>query len=425
MADNFSTMVNSVVKDEPPTSMPGGMPKMETPEEYTKKGEALLKKEQDERKPLVEAQEASIKKMFDLAGRLKSAEAPAAPTLKDMEPAPQSQYRDPTQALGSMGSVLALIGSFKTRRPMTAALNAAAASMKGFHQGDQERVKLEREKWHDNMEAALKQNQIETERYTAALQRAKFDIEKARPEFEAIAAESGHNQMLMATQHQDYQTMEKIYEGARKTGDKMVETYVKDQEFRLRQKEMSQRSAETAAYRKESLQLRRDQMEEKASKVAEKAVAAGKSAERAVEIISEMKGILETNAGVTGIAGMAKRPLESVLSIVGGPESGPAHQYESLARELQNVLRKTQEFQYKGRTLSKEVADRDVIVRGLKFGDTGSISMDQLNHLENMLTGGGTSFQSKDGRQSAGAMHETKVVDGKTYTKINGTWYEQ
>lgn len=444
MADNFSAFLESTA---PPSGNPVGgakvgsaitppgmkPPEMPTLKEYTKQGRDLMEEEKAARAPFIAKEEANISKMYDLAKQIKSKASPESPKLQDIKDVPDAQYKDPMQALGSMGTILAIFGSLKTRAPLTSALNSAAAAMQGFHKGDQEAVKLEREKWHDGMEKALKQNDIEMQKYTNALTAAKFDIAKARPEFEAIAAENEHNTMLVAAQHQDYAQMFKLYDGGVKIQQKLVDTYVKDQEFRLRQADIRARAAEsaqahrdsaaaTAQYRKESLQLQRDKMEEKAGKDAAKVVEAGKPTERAIEIIGEMKGILETNSGVTGIAGMAKRPLESVLSVLGGPEAGPAHQYESLARELQNVLRQTSEFHYKGRTLSKEVADRDVMVRGLKFGDTGSISFDQLTHLENMLTGQGASFQSPDGRTSTGAVTATNPKTGEKLLFKDGQW---
>jgi len=227
-----------------------------TPKEYTKDQTAILEKERAERAPLLEKQGQNIAKMFDLAKQLKEAAPPAAPNLQDVPARPDAEYKDPTQALGSMASVLALLGSFKTRAPLTAALNSAAAAMEGFRAGDMQRVKLEREKWHDNFERALQQNQVEINRYNAALAAAKFDMEKARPMFEAIAAENQHTGMLLAAQAGDYKAMHAIYDGGIKVGEQMVQMYIKDQEFRLsKQLAAAQHAAtreQTAAYREQA-----------------------------------------------------------------------------------------------------------------------------------------------------------------------------
>ena len=184
--------------------------------------------------------------------------------------------------------------------------------------------------------------------------------------------------------------------------------------------------SQTNEMRKEALDLRRQELYSKADKAGQKVAEEGKAGDRAVQIIEEMKGILDTNSGVTGMAGMVKRPMESVLSMLGQGEGGPAHQYESLARELQTILRQTPQFNYKGRMLSRDVANQDTIVRGMKFGDTGSISMDQLNHVENLLTGQGAGFTDPAGKSAGGGIGtETKVLDGKTYVKRNGEWYPQ
>ena len=207
-----------------------GMP---SPEAYEKKGADLLKESQTARKPLEEKQETNIAKMFDLAKQLQAKSAPAEPKLQDLPEAPDSEYRDPMQSLGSLASALAMFASLKTRAPLTSALNAASASMQGFHQGDQERVKLERGKWRDNLEAAIKQNQVEMNKYEVALKGANFDLAKARPMFEAIAAENDHTQMLVAAQQGDYKMMHQIMDGANRSREKLADMYIKDQEKRL------------------------------------------------------------------------------------------------------------------------------------------------------------------------------------------------
>src|SRR5260221_8315297 len=150
-------------------------------------------------------------------------------------------------------------------------------------------------------------------------------------------------------------------------------------------------------------------------------VASSKAAtERAVAVIDEMQNLLQTSTMLTGVGGMGRRVGESVKSVFGGDE-GKSHKYESLARELQNILRQTEEFHYKGRTLSREVADRDVIVRGMKIGDTDEISADQLNHVRNMLTGQGAGFEATGGPTPAAPKLE-KTLNGITYEKVGDKW---
>lgn len=78
-----------------------------------------------------------------------------------MPPPPQFQGRDEWQAFGSAGTVLAMFGSLFSRRPMTAAMNAAAASMEAIRNGDLQTYALQTKAWKDQSELALKQADME------------------------------------------------------------------------------------------------------------------------------------------------------------------------------------------------------------------------------------------------------------------------
>src|ERR1035437_4841250 len=131
VADNSASLGSGLAPDNKFSSFMAsvGMP---SPDKYVAEGKANLDAEKAERKPLEVKQEANISKMFENAKALKDMQAPKEPTLKDIPDAPDSEYRDPMQSLGSMASVLAMFGSLKTRAPLTSALNSAAASMQGF-----------------------------------------------------------------------------------------------------------------------------------------------------------------------------------------------------------------------------------------------------------------------------------------------------
>ena len=154
--------------------------------------------------------------------------------LQDLPDAPNSQLRDPTQALGSLGTILAIFGSMKTRAPMTSALNSMAAAMKGFHQGDQERVKLETAKYQNDFKKALQQNQIEMQRYVQSLEKNKFDMEKAQAEFRVFAIEDGNQTMHDAINAGDYTKQAAILSASLNAGMKGAEFMQKEQDMRER-----------------------------------------------------------------------------------------------------------------------------------------------------------------------------------------------
>lgn len=365
----------------------------------------LFEKHKAAREPLLKQSDELMKKMVELNDQMSKIKTPEAPKLKDLPDAPKDSYqRNPMVALASIGTVLAVIGSLKTRAPLTSALNAAAASMNAYHEGDMERVALEHQKWKENLEKGLRQNQLEMDRYTQALEQSKFDITKAQGAFRVIAAENEHLQMKAAIEDGDYKAQMEIINAGVNAGMKAAQIYSTEQ-YRLAT------------------------INEKKKKESEKVKSSELATGRAVAIIDEMKKLLENSTiGITGAAGMVRRPMESVKSFFGGDE-GNAHKYESLARELQQILRQTQEFYYKGRTLSREVADRDVIVRGMKIGDTDEISYDQLQHVRNILTGQGTGYEDTSERgeeeqKKAGVQTGTrKTIGGVTYEKRGKDWY--
>ena len=419
MADNFSSVVDSAMT--PPADTTSTNPRdviMTLPAEIEKKREANLdelKKSQQDSLQKTQAMRVEMQKKYD--DWMSKITPVSDAKLQDVPEAPNQQYQDPTQVLGSLGTILAIFGSMKTRAPMTSALNSMAAAMKGFHQGDQEAIKLNTEKWQNDFKKALANNQIEMQKYTQILEKNKWNYEMAQGELQSYSAQIQDQQMQDAIHTGDFQKQDAILVGRQNGGMKGAETLAKMDATKALQ-------AQTNEMKREALDLRRQELYAKADKSAQKVVDEGKAGDRAVQIIEEMKGILQTNSGVTGMAGMVKRPMESVLSMLGQGEGGPAHQYESLARELQTILRQTPQFNYKGRMLSRDVANQDTIVRGMKFGDTGSISMDQLTHVENLLTGQGAGFTEPSGQGAGGGIGtERKILDGKGYTKRNGEWF--
>lgn len=203
---------------------------MQSGEQVTGERQKEFEAYKERRAPLLAEQDRLVKMMGDIGVNMAKIQAPKAPTLQDIPPAPDSEYRDPMQALGSIASVMAALGSMKTRAPLTAALNSAASAMAGFHAGDQERVKLEREKWKDNLYKGLQQNQLEMQRYMNALQEANFDLNKAQQAFRMIAAENDHVSMKMAIETGDFQAQMAILDAGLKSNHEAAKLWLTDQE---------------------------------------------------------------------------------------------------------------------------------------------------------------------------------------------------
>lgn len=262
--------------DAQPTTAPGisdkglssflAATKIPTAEETEKKETALFDQHKKERQPFLDQSARLMKQQVALTDAMSKIAPPKAPEFAKLPDAPNAELRDPTQSLGSLGSVLAVFGSMRTRAPMTAALNAMSASMEGFRKGDKERVALERQKWQDNMQKGLRQNQEEMQQYTTALEAAKFDMSKAQGAFRAIAAQNEHNSMMAAIEAGDFKTQMQILDSGYKAGTKAAEMFVKDQEFRMVQdtkreqnKQHDERMASAQADRRSAKEDRRTQ----------------------------------------------------------------------------------------------------------------------------------------------------------------------
>ena len=226
MADNFSSVVDSAMT--PPASTSPRDMIMTLPAEVEKKQQTALDQLKQKEQASMAAQDvrytAAMKKYNDAMSGVK---APEDPNLKDMPTAPNQKMQDPTQVLGSLGTILAIFGSMKTRAPMTSALNSMAAAMKGFLQGDQEAIKLNTEKWQNDFKTALAQNQIEMQKYMNALEKNKFDMAGAQADLRVLAVEMQDKQMHDAVDQGDYTKQSAILSGRLNAGMKGAETLAK------------------------------------------------------------------------------------------------------------------------------------------------------------------------------------------------------
>lgn len=123
---------------------------------------------------------------------------PSMPTLRDIPAAPVQQFRNPAQVFGNAGTVLAVMASLFTRHPMVTALNAGAAAMNAFHQGDTERLKLEHKNWESALQTALDQNQMEMDKYKTAIEDRNMSVADRMAEIEGVAAANKDEQMIAA-----------------------------------------------------------------------------------------------------------------------------------------------------------------------------------------------------------------------------------
>jgi hypothetical protein len=355
---------------------------------------------------------AAFSGMEDLTRQKNAAGAPVRDRLQtlasnvpsskvDLERSPdfQAPMADPKEMQQSFGILMAasmLVGA-ASRSPFYGAMQAMGGAMQGWQQQDERMFKDSLAKFQVNLAAIKERNQAKREEVDSAVKDYSNNIAGLKAQLEVIAQKYDDQIGLATLRTKSIGEAQKVLENNIEKENQAVERLLRDQ---ANMKASEARLAEANARRKEAGALSREredrlkaEADARAARRKETDDAGERATGRALDVITEMENLLKSNTGITGLPGSARRIAESVGGTVGLTEEGSAHQYESLARELQNILRQTETFRYKGRTLAKEVADRDVMVRGLKFGDTGQVSLDQLQHLRNMLTGEGAGYE--------------------------------
>jgi hypothetical protein len=121
------------------------------------------------------------------------------PQFYNVKPPPQQKFMDPLQAFANPLVMLTVLGSLAVRRGGgLAAMKAATEAINGFHKGDQEAMAQNLENWKQSTDAVIKQNNIELNRYNAALKTTEHKVSERQAKLEAIAASTGDEVKLAA-----------------------------------------------------------------------------------------------------------------------------------------------------------------------------------------------------------------------------------
>lgn len=176
---------------------------------------------------------------------------PPVPQLQNMPQQPaQRQAPDNFQAFQNPMVLLSLVGSLFTRAPLAAAFSAGAAAMEGYNKGDQQAYERERERFKDEMDAAIKQNNVELERYKTVMENSNFSQRQKEAELQAIAAGVKDQTMLGALRTGDVQLQYDLLKNRQDAQTKLTAAM----EHRA---QMDERLEETKRHNKELEDLRR------------------------------------------------------------------------------------------------------------------------------------------------------------------------
>ena len=132
---------------------------------------------------------------------------PAArePKFYNVQPPPKQEFINPLKAFANPLVLAVTLGSLAVRRGGgLAAMKAATEAINGFHKGDQEAMKNNMDNWQAATDAVIKQNNIELNRYNAALNTTKHNVGERAAKMEAIAASIGDEVKLAAMRSGDW-----------------------------------------------------------------------------------------------------------------------------------------------------------------------------------------------------------------------------
>lgn len=217
-----------------------------TADQYSAQATGILKQIQDANKPAIRAVEQGVGQRQAIMAQ--PVPHPPVPQLQAMPAAPDTRMKNPLNVFQNVGTVLAMLGSAFTRRPMVTAMNSAAAAIKGYAAGDKDAAERAHSQWKDSLEAAVSQNQAEMDQYKTLLENTKLDYADREAQLQAIAASNNDQTMLAALRSGAPQMAFQILDGRQKAAESLTQLLVQAQQRDEQMALERARLAETQKY---------------------------------------------------------------------------------------------------------------------------------------------------------------------------------
>lgn len=136
----------------------------------------------------------------------------------------------------------------------------------------------------------------------------------------------------------------------------------------------------------ENADTRKEAAGEKKTKGSEKMQAVEDARAKEQALVDRLIKTVTEHPEVVGLSGKLTRAGEWIGGATGATQSTVAHDFQTDVRDLQNIIKKIESFGPEGRVLKGELADRDVIVRGLGAMESAPSVLSNLMRLK-QLTG--------------------------------------
>jgi len=297
---------------------------------------------------------------------------------------PQTGNADVMQAFAQPASIIAIFGSLLTRRPMTAAIQAAAAAMQGYEQGNQEAVQLAEVAWRDNLQLALQQNQLEIDRYRAAIDAHQNDVNAALAEIQAASGEFHDEVALQQVKSGNLASMAQIVESRMRMG---IEAQNHLDMMQARSDALDERKRVDDAMIVDK-KVRQDLGKEKLGLYKGKTADTVKAKAADLQDLStQVSGLIDsitTDPTLGGAYGNTRRLVgETVGQVFSGAQDKPAADFASAVENLQAKLTKP----YLGAHYftGNSADEMEKLVKGLNWRDDTSTTLASLEALKAQL----------------------------------------
>lgn len=301
-----------------------------------------------------------------LRDQLQSINIPSPKKLPQLQPAPYQEFGNPMENIGPVILFSALMGAF-TKAPLATVINSSAEYMKGYHEGDQERMKLARQNWLDSTNFALEQARLEMDAYAMAMRTSQGKIDKLQAEMGAVAAEK-RNDIMKAKIDQGmwediYQMQNdrlKVYDSLRKERDKVALEVRKQEETERYHRELADSRGKAKSAKQEEAQGRVDSVVNQI--------------DRAIQLIEKHKG-----ESPVGLGGAYRRGKEFLFG--GGSDFS---EFQQIIRTIQTQVPRA--LTGTSRIAKDERARLDTIVPGLGVLTNTEETYNNLKVLKNILS---------------------------------------
>lgn len=218
----------------------------ETPAQYQSDADKILGQVSAANAPAIKGITANIAKRDQILSQ--PLPHPVIPQLGGMPRAPDQTPRNPLNVFQQNSTILAMLGSLFTRKPLITAMNAASAAMKGYAEGDKTAADAAHNTWKDALESAVAQNKAEMDQYNLLMQDTELSETERNAQLTGLAASNNDQNMLAALKSGEPQMAFSLLEGRQKSAESLTGMLVQAQQFEQQQAMERQRLDEEKRY---------------------------------------------------------------------------------------------------------------------------------------------------------------------------------